>query len=392
MNQKLIRVTTVPASLGGLLRGQLKFMSNHYEVLGVSSAICGAKTAFIDVLENVGKEQGCRVFAVEMTRQITPIADLKATWKLYRLFKREKPFIVHTHTPKAGTLGMIAAYLAKVPHRLHTIAGLPLLVAKGRKRTLLNIVEKLTYSCSTRIYPNSFGLRDIIIENNFTREEKLKVIGNGSSNGIDTSFFDPQLIKDDTKKELKVKLGISDKDFVFVFVGRLVTDKGMNELAQAFDILSKEISNIRLVLVGSRENELDPLLASSEKILESNSSIIAVGTQADVRPFYAIADYLVFPSYREGFPNVVMEAGSMGLPSIVSNINGCNEIIIENENGHIVPVSDMEALLKSMRNVVTLHMNNQGLVPDQIRKLIISRYSRSFIWNEILKEYKLLEK
>ena len=177
MTKKIIRITTIPESLGGLLTGQLKFMSQHFEVVGVSSKSKG-------VLENVGKREGIRVIPVKMTRTMTPLKDLRATWQLYKTYKKEKPFIVHSHTPKAGTVGMLAAYFARVPHRLHTIAGLPLLEAKGNKRKVLNLVEKITYACATKIYPNSYGLKQIILDHKFTSEKKLKVIGNGSSNGI----------------------------------------------------------------------------------------------------------------------------------------------------------------------------------------------------------------
>ena len=209
MKKKIIRITTVPSSLGGLLAGQLKFMSDHYEVIGISGSGNG-------LLEQVGKKEGIKVIPIEMTRKITPFQDLKAVLKLYRTFNREKPFIVHSHTPKAGTTAMLAAYLAKVPHRLHTIAGLPLLEATGKRRMLLDFVEKLTYKCATKIYPNSFGLQDIISRNGYTSEKKLKVIGNGSSNGIDTAHFDPNLYSDGDKEKLRNELGIRKNDFVFI--------------------------------------------------------------------------------------------------------------------------------------------------------------------------------
>ena len=183
--KKLIRITTVAYSLGGLLKGQLNYMSNHFDVIGISSSEDGYLKRVISKKENI------RVIPVEMTRKITLFRDFSAFWKLFWIFKKEKPFIVHTHTPKAGTVGMFAAYMAGVPHRLHTIAGMPLMEATGSKRRLLNFVEKITYKCATKIYPNSYGLEDFILEQKFTIPEKLKVIGKGSSNGIDTSIFDP---------------------------------------------------------------------------------------------------------------------------------------------------------------------------------------------------------
>lgn len=383
MKKKIIRITTVPVSLGGLLHGQLGFMKKHYDVLGVSSMGEDNK------LDKVALQEKIPTIAIEMTRKITPLKDIAAVYKLYKLFKKEKPFIVHSHTPKAGTLSMLAARLAGVPHRLHTIAGLPLLVATGLKRFLLNTVEKATYACATKIYPNSFGLEKIIIEHNFTKPSKLKVIANGSSNGIDTSHFDPKLINDiQKKKRLKESLNISEDDFVFVYVGRLVTDKGVNELLDAFNKISKEKDKVKLLLVGGYEDELDPLLPKSMEIIKTNTKIVSTGWVNDVRPYFAIAKVLTFPSYREGFPNVVMQASAMGLPSIVSDINGCNEIIIEGENGTIIPVKNSEVLYTKMLQVYNneLHFNS-----DKCRELIVTRYEREVVWNAILDEYNKLK-
>jgi len=211
---KLIRITTVPKSLGGLLKGQLKFMNTFYEVIAVSGES--------EILNKFSEEEGVRVIPVTMTRTISPIKDLVALFKLVRIFKKENPFIVHTHTPKAGFLGMFAAWLTNVPLRLHTVAGLPLLEEKGIKRKILNIIEKVTYKLATNIYPNSFGLYNIILQNNFTDKHKLKVLGNGSSNGIDTSFFDSSKVTDQCKSKLKKELGIASEDFVYIYIGRLV--------------------------------------------------------------------------------------------------------------------------------------------------------------------------
>lgn len=381
MKQKLIRITTVPISLGGLLQGQSKFMSQFYEVIGISSDRSN--------LEKVGTEEEIRVIPVNLTRKITPIQDLKALIKLYSILKKEKPFIVHSHTPKAGTIGMMAARMAGVPHRLHTIAGLPLVEATGLKRVLLNVVEKLTYSCATKIYPNSIGLQEIVLDHKFTDAEKLKVIGHGSSNGIDTSYFDPSLYSTASKLELRKKLRLADEDYVFVFVGRLVGDKGINELISAFKNILKEYKNVQLLLVGNPEEELDPMLPETEEFIAKSDKVIATGWMDDVRPYFAISDCLTFPSYREGFPNVVMQSGAMGLYSIVSDINGCNEIVEEGVNGTIIPAKNTEALYNAMKHVLENRekfAENKGVYREMIKK----RYERSFIWNELLKEYREL--
>ncbi len=380
MKKKIIRVTTVPESLGGLLTGQLKFMSQYFDIVGISSTGKDSK------LQKVGNNEGVRVIPIEMTRKITPLQDLKAVWNLYKVFKKEKPFIVHSHTPKAGTLSMLAALLAKVPHRLHTIAGLPLVEAKGFKRLILNTVEKITYSCATKIYPNSYGLVDIILEHKFTSSGKLKVIGKGSSNGIDTSFFNPRLYNEDFKQDLRKKLNIPNNTFVFVFLGRLVADKGLNELVGAFSKLNKKFTDTKLLLVGGYEKELDPLLPESERIIDTNSGVITTGWVDDVRPYFSISNALTFPSYREGFPNVVMQAAAMELISIVSDINGCNEIIKQGENGIIIPVKNEEALYNAMIQVYK-NKKTSTTMGKVSRKLIVSNYERTEVWNALLKEY-----
>ena len=380
--QKLIRITTVPISLKTLLRGQHKFMSAHYEVIGVSSA--GKE------LNDVATHEHIRTIAVEMTRKISPLQDLKSLLKLRSLLKKEKPLIVHTHTPKAGIIGMLAAKLAGVPNRFHTVAGLPLLEATGKKRQLLNAVEKLTYSFATRVYPNSYGLRDIILEQQFCSPKKLKVLANGSSNGIDTTHFDPKLYSPEQNTALREKLGIAANDFAFIFVGRLVKDKGINELVAAFKDLCKIKKEVKLILVGNYEAELDPILPATLSEISNNKNIVFTNYQPDVRPFLAIADALVFPSYREGFPNVVLQAGAMGLPAIVSDINGCNEIIIPEKNGLIIPVKNQNAIFAAMQRLLD---DGQLLAKmrEQSRPSITSAYEQHLVWAALLEEYRSVE-
>ena len=377
---KIIRVTTVPASLKILLKGQLRFMhENGFDVIGVSSL--GDELQYVDQYENV------RTVALKMTRRISLWNDLYSLWLFYRLCKNEKPVIVHSHTPKAGIVCMLGAKFAGVPIRLHTVAGLPLMEAKGIKRILLDFVEKLTYSAATKVYPNSKGLYDFIVQNKFTFKDKLKLIGLGSTNGIDTDHFCYSRISDMQRRILRDRLSISQEDFVFIFVGRLVGDKGINELVQAF--LDLSFHNKKLLLVGSFEPELDPLHQKTIQALLTNPRIVTVGFQEDVRTYYAISDCLVFPSYREGFPNVVLQAGAMGLPSIVSDITGCNEIIKDGVNGVIIPVKDLDSLVHAMNS---MYKDPQFLIQlkHQARSLIMSRYEQRLFWKYLLDEYKFL--
>ncbi len=381
MKKKLIRITTVPLSLDKLLGKQLSFMNQHFEVTAVA--------ADEPYLKRVAEKYGVKQYHVEMTRTIAPVADLKAVWKLYRFLKKEKPAIVHSHTPKAGIVGMMAAYFAGIPVRMHTVAGLPLMEAHGLKRKLLNIVETFTYLFATKVYPNSKGLYDFILREKFCSGKKLKVIGNGSSNGIDTAHFCPSQISEEQKIQLKKELAIRENDFVFIFVGRLVGDKGINELITAFRslLLWSEVGNeTKLLLVGPLESELDPLHPDTLKEIETNPNIISVGYQHDVRPYFAISDCLVFPSYREGFPNVVMQAGAMGLPSIVTDINGCNEIIENNINGILIQPKNTESILHAMEQILS-NADLQFSLQKNARISIVSRFEQHTLWQSLLDEY-----
>jgi len=287
---------------------------------------------------------------------------------------------------------MLAGYLAGVPIRIHTVSGLPLMEAKGTKRKLLNTIEKLTYGCATKVYPNSKGLYDFILKEGFLKASKLKVLANGSSNGIDVHHFSPNKSSLETKMKLKNYLQIQDTDFVFIFVGRLVVDKGIHELIAAFKELTTRSHKTRakLLLVGPFGEKSDKLNSATVLEIERNPDIILVGVQVDVRPYFEISNVLVFPSYREGFPNVVMQSGAMGLASIVTDINGCNEIIEEGQNGWIIPVKDEKAILNAMQNCLTnsKELNN---LSNKSRDLIVNRYEQKVVWEAILNEYKILE-
>lgn len=380
--KKLIRITTVPLSLENLLEGQLNFMQKEYQVIAVSSDE--------KKLSVLGREIGVPTFAVNMTREITPTRDLKSVWKLYNFLKKEKPLIVHTHTPKAGITGMLAAKMAGVPIRLHTVAGLSLLKDRGMKWRIMELVEKITYACATMVYPNSMRIYDYLSKDRYISRNKLKVIGRGSSNGINTDYFDPGKYPKEKNKKFRKSLDIPENDLVFIFIGRLVRDKGINELVDTFVRINKEFPSTTLLLVGPFEAELDPLKDATMETIKFHHKIIEAGYQNDVRPFLACADVLVFPSYREGFPNVVMQAGAMNLPGIVTNINGCNEIVKEGINGTLIPVGDTEALYLAMKKIID-DENWRKSLASNARKIVRENFEREEIWKALLAEYKRLE-
>ena len=383
----MIRITTVPQSLKLLFKGQLHYMSSHYEVVAIASEKAHQKEV---CLKDVEHQEQVRTIAVNMSRQIDVFRDVIALVTLFFVLKKEKPTIVHTHTPKAGLLGMLAAKFAGVPVRLHTVAGLPLVETQGFKRRLLELIEKITYSCAHKVYPNSKGQSNFIIDHKFTNPTKLKVLGNGSSNGIDTSFFDPKLYKDHHIKSLKEKYKIPKDDFLFIFIGRLVKDKGVNELIKSFVELSEKHTNISLLLVGKYEEHLNPLDKETHYQIFNHKKINHVGYQNDVRAFFYMSDCLVFPSYREGFPNVPMQGGAMGLPAIVSNINGCNEIITHQQNGLIVAVKNYKAIFDAMEKMYLDKKLFESCALNA-RKNILEKYDRNIIWKLLHKEYMFFE-
>lgn len=375
---KLIRTSTISFSINYLLKGQLSFLNQYFEVVAVSGEDYH--------LQAVANREKVRVVPLTIQRSISPFKDLVSLWKLYWLFRKERPQIVHSITPKAGLLSMLAAKMAGVPVRIHTFTGLIFPSKTGVMQRLLISMDQLLCWAATNIYPEGNGVKQDLIRYQIT-SKPLTVLANGNVNGIDLDFFSSSQITDNQNHEFKKQLGILPNDFVFIFVGRLVGDKGINEMVEAFSQL--ETTRLKLLLVGPFETELDPLKTQTLKEIENNPNILNVGFQPDVRPYFTISDCLVFPSYREGFPNVVMQAGAMGLPSIVTNINGCNEIIIDGENGLIIPIKDVNALHNSMEKI-SLNQDFYLSVKNNSRPMIQSRFEQKMVWESILNEYKVL--
>lgn len=379
--KKLIRTATVSISLDILLKGQLAFLKDHYEVVAVSG-----KDSHLD---SVSSREGVRTIPVSFQRQISPFKDFVSLLKLYKVLRKEKPLIVHSITPKAGLLTMIAAYFAGVPIRIHTFTGLVFPYKKGFIHHLLLFLDKILCRFATYIIPEGEGVKKDLLAFKVTKKP-LKVIANGNVNGIDLDFFNPNKVSQVEQENLKQQLHINSTDFVFVFVGRLVSDKGINELVAAFDTFSSKNSNSKLLLVGPLENDLDPLLQKTKDTISNNKAIISVGFQTDVRPFLAISNVFVFPSYREGFPNVILQAGAMNLPCLVTDISGSNEIIIQNENGIILPVKNEIAIFEAMK-LIFEDRNLFLKLKQNARIQIESRFQQELVWKTLLQEYKRLE-
>jgi glycosyltransferase involved in cell wall biosynthesis len=372
---KLFRITTYPISLQKLLRGQPRFFSDHFEFVAISNP--GPELAEIQEREAV------RTIGIPMTRQITPFHDLLSLIRMIGLFLKEKPDIVHTHTPKAGIIGMIAAWLTCRPKRLHTVAGLPLMATQGLKKQILISIEKLTYACATTVIPNSQGLHSYLIDNQLCDPQKLLFLEPGSSNGIDLEYFSRDAIQIEMI-ETKKTLRLDDSHFIFIFAGRITRDKGINELAEAFFRLADKNTQIRLLLVGDFDHGLNPIKNNIKILLMKHPQIIRTGFQPDIRPYLAVADILILPSYREGLPQIVLQACAMDTPCIVSDIMGCNEII-GSENGQRIMPRSTESLYQAMYQAITN--------PDQVKKwkaharTSIIRYDQTLVWKKLLNVY-----
>lgn len=362
---KIIRACTVSMSVG-FFAGMIPDLKKAgYDVVAVSSD--GPE------LQKV-RDAGAKAITVEMQRHISPLKDFKSLWQMIKVFRREKPDMVHSMTPKAGLICMMAGKLTGVPVRVHMFTGLVFPTSKGLKRRILMFTDWLTCACATHILPEGEGVKRDLLENGITKKP-LRVLGYGNCRGIDLTKFDrtPEVMTEADKYRKPDK-------FTFISIGRLVGDKGINELVDAFCRLNAELQNVRLVLVGPYEPELDPINPETIKAIEDNPDIEAVGTQNDVRPWLAASDCAVLASYREGFPNVVIEAGAMGLPQIVTDINGAREIILEGTNGTIVPSKSADALYHAMKRMVTDDEWRKQLTSNA-RALIASRYEQSFVRN-----------
>ena len=373
---KLLRLTTVDISLNSLLKGQLRYLSQYFEVVGVA--------ADTGVLQQVSEREGVRVVDLPMHREISLWADCKSLLTLIKLFRRERPDIVHANTPKASLLGMVAAALCRVPNRIYTVTGLRFETTQGVLRFVLKTMERITCLCATKVIPEGDGVKSILLRERITRKPMQKVL-NGNINGVDLEWYDRTESVMQRAAEVRGDL----TDFTFVFIGRIVRDKGVNELVEAFSRLANERSDVRLMLVGRFEDDLDPLPQHTKKQIESNERISFVGYQSDVRPYLVASDVLVLPSYREGFPNVVLQAGAMGLPVIVTDVNGSDEAICSGVNGVIVPKYSSEVLYCAMSDMVS-DRDATANMAAVAREMVASRFDQKDVWAALANMYKEL--
>lgn len=379
---KLLRLMTSTRSIG-LINGQYHYLREHG--IDVVVATGGPHPSNMDFASLEGTPHR---LVPHLVRPISIWNDIRALFELIKLIRREKPDVVHANTPKASLLGITAAWWCRVPHRIYTVTGLRFQTAKGFFRWLLITMERITCRLSTKVIPEGDGVAKTLRDERITRKP-LKKLHNGNINGIDLAHYDKSAIPISLLSQTKSETSFSEESFTFIFVGRIVKDKGICELVEAFTRLQQEHPDARLLLVGDFEQKLDPLPEDVYHTIQSHPAIYCAGWQDDVRPWFAAAEALAFPSYREGFPNVVMQAGAMELPCVVSDINGCNEIIIEEENGLIIPSHDVAALYQAMKRM----MEDKALYThcqQNARPLIASRYKQEDVWQATLEMYRSL--
>lgn len=382
---KLIRITTAPLSLNVLLSGQMKYMNeNGFEVVMVSSD--GKE------LDIVKQNEGCRHHIVPMTRRMTPFGDLRCLWLLYRFFRKEQPDIVHSHTPKAGLLSMLAAKFAGVKIRIHTVAGLRFVTTKGMGRRVLIFMEKLTGKAATHVWPNSYSLEKYIRDNKLVKPAKLEVIGRGSSNGVKLTRYTAAAIQADKLQKLKEQVKYDPSLLYFLSVGRIVHDKGMDELLNAFVRIHTIIPNARLLLVGAFEDEVDPVSEKARELIHTHPGILLAGWSDTVEYYMHISYALLHPSHREGFPNVLLQAGAMLCPVICSRIDGNIDIVTHSKTGLLFEVKNEEALFQQMKYAI----ENPAIIKQfavTLRQQIEKYFDQPVVHSLLRKRYlELLEK
>jgi glycosyltransferase involved in cell wall biosynthesis len=378
---KLIRITTVPLSLKLLLAGQMKYMKEAgWDVLMVSAD--GRE------INEVVKKEGSPHYIIPFTRKITPFHDLYCLWLLFKLFRKEKPDIVHSHTPKAGLLSMIAAKFAGVKLRIHTVAGMPYMVAEKQKKKLLIAMEKLTFRWATEVWPNSRSLKEFILKEELVELNKVRVIGEGSSNGVDLAKFNRESLAENHLIAATMRIMPGENDFIILAVGRLVRDKGIEELVTAF-LESKIINQSKLVLVGSFEQQLNPLDEQVLRMIQDHPRIVHVEWTDHVAHYMALSDVLIHASHREGFPNVLLEAGAMQLPVICSNIIGSKDVIVQQKTGLMYPVKKTE-VLKDALEYAYIKRDDMQLMADNLYHEVHQKFSRATLHELILNNYRRL--
>ena len=326
-------------------------------------------------------------YPISMEREISPLKDLVSLFKLVRLLLRIRPEIVNAGTPKAGLLGMTAAYVCRVPLRIFTCHGMRLETLTGWKKVILTMTEKLTAFCAHHVVCVSESLRQKYIALQITQADKVTIIGNGSCNGIATDkYSNSQTGKLQAQVDFQMKYGISSEARCIGFVGRLVRDKGIYELVAAFEQLQQQYSNVYLLLLGGFE-EGDPISVELREKIKADEKIVSVGFVTDTLPYYRRMDVLVLPTYREGLPTVLLEAGAMGLPVVATTATGCVDVIADGETGFLVPIGDSKALAEAIDKMLS-DTTLAAMMSRRARERVERLFDQRYVWENTVRFYR----
>ena len=379
---RLVLAVTHPMTARYLLRGQAEFLQRQGFDVWVVAAPGDDLAAFAE-------EESVPVAPVPMRRRIAPLADLVSLLRLTRLLRRLNPDLVNASTPKAGLLGTVAAWLARVPVRVYTMRGMPLETATGAKRLLLRWAERTAAGLAHRVICVSPSLRQRALDLGLTTADRSALVANGSSNGVDSERFEPSEARRRQAAELRRRLGLPDGAPVIGGVGRLTRDKGLEDLAEAFfgEVLERH-PEARLLLVGDFEED-DPVAPPTREALAADPRVTITGWVGDAAPYYSVMDLLAFPSYREGFPNAPLEAAASGRPTVGYRTVGTVDAVEDGVTGALVPVGDGRALARALADTLADGQlrRRQG---DAARQRARNLFHREVVWRGWAAEYRRL--
>ncbi|MFT4800577.1 MAG: glycosyltransferase involved in cell wall biosynthesis [Flavobacteriaceae bacterium] len=366
-------VTTVPMSLH-FFRGQVNILKKEFDVK-VASGLGNGLDEFCDS----HRVEGFRIS--KLGRKIAPFKDFISIINLIKIIRKIKPYIVHGNTPKGGLVSMLASWITRTPIRVYCVHGLRYQGTKGIQKKMLMLLEKLSCRLATHVVTVSFGMKKTLRDDSITKKE-VHIIWNGSVNGINIEYFSPEVVDENSLRE---KYNLTKEHIVFGFIGRIVKDKGVNELIVAFLKLNEVYPYTKLLIVGPIEED-NIIDATTKYEIENNPNIVFCGSQKDVRPYLKLMNIFTFPSYREGFGISLMEAAAMNIPAISSNISGCNEIIKDGYNGKLISSKSTVELFNMMKHFVdnpekVLEMSNVS------RQFVIEKYDQKILWDKALKKY-----
>lgn len=375
---RLVHVTTIPLTLE-FFRGQIGFMKQRgFSVCAVSSPG--------PALEGIGRREGIAVYGIPMERRISPLGDLKALTRLYSILRNLGATIVHAHTPKGGLLGVLAARMAGVKVVLYTMHGIRFLTASGDERRILRFAEKLTCRTADRVFSVSFANHARALAEGLCPPGKIHVLATGSCNGVDAERrFDPQRVIPAQRAETRKALGIPQNSVVLGYVGRIVKDKGLVVLAEAWTALRERFPDLHLTLVGPLESQ-DPIPRAVLSRLQADGRVRFTGWVWDPVPYYAAMDIVVLPTYREGFPVTPLEASAMEIPVVASAVDGCVEAVIHGGTGLLVPPGDKESLAAAVHALISDSELRRRLGRTG-RQRVIQTFKPEVIWEELLGHY-----